>query len=633
MLPRQSKLIKILQSELENYKSFTNKYQQTKSLKESNNELLLRIKEDINNLIEVEDKELASIIEAFDLNALEKKLLTNNLLITKKILSMNKEEGLNIHLEESQKQSITTFLSHIETLNLIRERTIPIDEPEYNDTLSKIRNIEDIISRLEDKNNNTRIIDIETIKEVLNKSHLEEKDIRKILFSLMKYNQEIYLEKKKDLLIEEYIGEPLNIDEVKEIFRKFNYNYDLLSEKVSSAILRYGELKNITEVLDCLKGFKYPKLDEETQGNIIFALVVGSSFETINNITINASNRGLTPEDLIEIPTVLVRQSNEETLYRKKKQSDEHPVSIPLNEIRKDVNILVDNEIAFELLKGRSSDFLSNIEYLEDNGFDIRYIFDKCKQVLTLENNLLKTNISLYEKYGLPIDCNRDKITNQTFSALLSKNLAEIADQFIEIHPLGYKYIKDNISCLKEYSDPQDIVFYNIYESQKPVKTSTGKYRITNAFKEIRSNNKVIIQLCDEVTRKNKKYAQIPFRGITESNKAEKSDTYIPRFKEQSAYNKITKNTNIDINDQIFEKKYISYLNKYTDKNNALCYNFEGIRISKLKVLRIYDLLLSNGINESTDSILYAITYKSIINERSFNKLANIVSKIEEEIK
>ena len=394
MLPRQSKLIKLLQSELENYKSFTNKYQQTKSLKESNNKLALSLKEDISNLIDIEDKELVSIIEAFDLNALEKKHLTNNLLITKKILSMNKEEGLNIPLEESQKQSITTFLSHIETLNLIRERTIPIDEPEYNDTLSKIRNIENIISRLEDKKNNERIIDIETIKEVLNKSNLDQKDIRKILFSLMKYNQEIFLEKKKDLLIEEYIGEPLNIDEVKEVFRKYNYNFDLLKEKVSSSIIRYGELKNITEVLDCLKGFKYPKLEEETQGNILFALVVGSSFETINSVTINASNSGLTPENLIEIPTVLIRQSAKETLYRKKKQSDDQTVSISLDEIRKDVNILVGNEIAFELLNGRSKDFLANIEYLEDNGFDIRYIFDKCKQVLTLDNNLLKTNIS-----------------------------------------------------------------------------------------------------------------------------------------------------------------------------------------------------------------------------------------------
>ena len=102
--------------------------------------------------------------------------------------------------------------------------------------------------------------------------------------------------------------------------------------------------------------------------------------------------------------------------------------------------------------------------------------------------NCMTQMIQTYEKYGLPIDCNRDKITNQTFSALLSKNLAEIADQFIEIHPLGYRYIKDNISCLKEYSNPEDIVFYNIYESQTPVRMPNGKYRITNAFKEIKIN-------------------------------------------------------------------------------------------------------------------------------------------------
>ncbi len=626
MLPRQTKLIKILQTELEKYKSFTNKYQQTKSLKESNNELLLKLKSNINNIIDIEEKEIISLLEAFDLNALEKKLLKNNILIARKILLMNKEEGLNIRLEESQKQSINTFISHIETLNLIREKTIPIDEPEYNDNLLKIKSIETIINLLNDKNNNIRITDIETIKKVLENTDLDQKSIRKILFSLMKYNQEIFLEKKKDNLIEEYIGEPLNIDDVKEVFRKYNYNFDLLSNNVSSSILRYGDLNNITEVLDCLKGFKYPKLDEEIQGNILFSLVVGSSFETINSVTISASNKGLNPNDLLEIPTVLIRQKKEETITRKDK-------TIPLDNIRKDVNILVGNEIAFELLNGRNLDFLTNIEYLEDNGFDINYIFDKCKQLLTLESNLLKTNISLYEKYGLPIDCTRDKLTNQTFSALLSKNLAEIADQFIEIHPLGYRYIKDNLSCLKEYSNPLDIVFYNIYESQKPQKTTTGKYRITNAFKEIRSTNKNIIQLCDEVTRKNKKYQNIPFRGITDQNKVEKTDTYIPHFKEQEAYNKITKNTNIDINDEIFDKKYINALNKYTDKDNALCYNFEGIRISKLKVLRIYDLLLSSGINESSDSILYAITYKSIINERAFNKLSNIVSKIEEEIK
>ena len=173
MLPRQSKLIKILQSELENYKSFTNKYQQTKSLKESNNELLLRIKEDINNLIEVEDKELVSIIEAFDLNVLEKKLLTNNLLITKKILSMNKEEGLNINLEESQKQSITTFLSHIETLK-------------YFDNGKLI----------------SQIKDIKEIEYIIEKSNLDEETKTAIVYVILDINNNFYKEEGEEYATE-----------------------------------------------------------------------------------------------------------------------------------------------------------------------------------------------------------------------------------------------------------------------------------------------------------------------------------------------------------------------------------------------------------------------------------------------
>ena len=193
MLPRQSKLIKILQTELEKYKSFTNKYQKTKSLKESNNELIIKLKEDINNITNIEDKEIVELIEAFDLNALEKKNLTNNILISRKILLMNQKEGLNISLEESQRQSISNFISYIETLNLVREKTIPIDEPEYNDNVQKINDIEKIISLLEDKNNETRITNINTIKDILSKTNLDcqrkRKRQKKHLLSRLKQRQ------------------------------------------------------------------------------------------------------------------------------------------------------------------------------------------------------------------------------------------------------------------------------------------------------------------------------------------------------------------------------------------------------------------------------------------------------------
>ena len=60
---------------------------------------------------------------------------------------------------------------------------------------------------------------------------------------------------------------------------------------------------------------------------------------------------------------------------------------------------------------------------------------------------------------------------------------------------------------------------------------------------------------------------------------------------------------------------------------NALIYNFDGVRISRLKVLRIYNKLIKNGIEDSMDSFMYAITYKSILSELSYTKIYNCVKK------
>ena len=628
MLARQSRLRAVLNNELDELKSFVEKYQTSLTSAVVDNKLYESLKKDETSITEVDEESLNKIIDLFDLVENTKKNLKNTISIIRNIFLMNKEENTTITLEESQKESLNTFIEHLQIVNKVREKTIPIEEPEYEKSKSRIKEIENLISDLEDKNNTKMISNISLIKEILNKSNLEEKEKRKIIISLMKYNQEIFLETKKDTLIEEYFGESLNEEELKEVFKKYNYDYSLFNDQVKDSIRRYGEIKNISEVLDCLNGFKYPKLDEKIYGNTIFSLVVGSTFETINNCTINATNKGFTPSDLLEIPSALVRQKKTKVIYRKLKNSDENTVSIDLEKIENDPNFINENEIAFDLLNGSSVDFITNIEYLEDNGFDIMYIFQKCKQLLVLDSNKLITNLSLFEKYGLPLDCSRDRLTNQTFSALLSNNLA---DQFIEIHPLGYKYIRDNMSCLKEYKSPLDIVFYNIYESQKPFIAANGKPMLANAFKEIKSGERTIIQLCDEITRKCNKYKTIPYRNIKEDNKIEKTDTFIPTFKNEEEYETIIKNNYTDINDEIFENNYIKAIDKYTDIKNPLIYNFDGTRISKLKVLRIFGLLIEKGVKPNLESLMYSVTYKSILDERSYTKLNNIISKEIEE--
>lgn len=632
MLARQTRLINILKEELNNQKAFVDKYKTSLSSNITDNKLYTSLQEDKNNIINVSKEDCNRIIDQFDMNKLEKDILKNNLEITKNILKMNKEAGTTIELEESQKQSIDVFINNLSITNKVREKAIPIEEPEYESAIIIIKEIEKILNLLQNKNNTQVITNISLIKDLLNKLDLEEKKKRQIIISLMKYNREIHLETKKNSLIEKYLGEPLNDYDVILVFKKYGYDFTSLPERVQESILRYGELKNISEVLDCLNGFKYPKLDETVYGNTIFALVVGSTFETINNCTINATNKGFKVEQLLLIPSALVKQRKSKIIYRKLKNTDENTISINLEKIEKDPNFLSEKEIAFDLLNGKSVDFINNIEYLEDNGFDIMYIFNKCKHLLVLDSKKLVTNLSLFEKYGLPLDCSREKLTNQTFSALLSNNLAEIADQFIEIHPLGYKYIRDNLSCLKEYNDPQNIIFYNIYESQKPFIAKNGQPMLANAFKEIKTSNTVTIQLCDEITRKTKKYLNTPYRNITEENKVEKTDTYQPTFKHEDEYESMIKNNYCDIDDSIFENDYIKIIDKYTSSTNPLIYNFDGVRISKLKVLRIFGLLLNKGVNPTPESITYSIVYNTIMSERSYSKITNIIARELEEV-
>ena len=47
--------------------------------------------------------------------------------------------------------------------------------------------------------------------------------------------------------------------------------------------------------------------------------------------------------------------------------------------------------------------------------------------------------------------------------------------------------------------------------------------------------------------------------------------------------------------------------------------------ISKLKVQRIFYILVQAGLDNLEDSLLYAITYNTIINQENFDKIKNIV--------
>ena len=83
------------------------------------------------------------------------------------------------------------------------------------------------------------------------------------------------------------------------------------------------------------------------------------------------------------------------------------------------------------------------------------------------------------------------------------------------------------------------------------------------------------------------------------------------------------------ISDNVFDYPYIVSMNHFSDPHETLLYDIAGIKISKLKVLRIYDSLCKCGLGDSLDALLFAVTYHKLFTEYEYHKL---VVTIKEEV-
>ena len=143
---------------------------------------------------------------------------------------------------------------------------------------------------------------------------------------------------------------------------------------------------------------------------------------------------------------------------------------------------------------------------------------------------------------------------------------------------------------------------------------------INEAFITVISNNKSF--LCF------KSLESEEYLNINDNNKAEITNTIIPEFTDRGKYMEIIKNTDLSIDFEIFDNEFIQNINVYSDKEEPLIYNFDGIRISKIKVLRIFNALLKNHVLANMDSFMFSVTYNTIINQNDYNRLADIIKKV-----
>lgn len=591
-------LIHLLKKSISEKKAIIHRYYQYKDdTLEEKQELEKLMFASCYNISTVSLETINDIIDSFSISNDEKKQLKEDISTIMTILKLNNISGTTLVLDDSQINVLNKFTNYLHEYVVTRRDFATYE----NIDIEKISSLNDkyksLATILNNPKNKKFVSDISTLNILFDENNVGSDERRDILLSIIKYNKSLFNYKKKEdeFSITKY-GD-LDIDKVRVIFKKYHYDFDSYSESFKNKVLGNGSFVRIREVLDSLSKYKFPKvLNEYT----LMSLLLGADKETISKCVSLATSNKLKVEQLLRIPGVLIKRENGTILS--KRYNKFRIVGYDSDNYKDEVYIV-----------GSFKDFEKNIYSLSKYGLSIKNVFNKCPLVLVFPNEILSDNLETFLEYGFTFKDRSNNLFDKAMPALLCNNLAEVIDQFIEIHPYGISYLRQNLSCIKTVSSCFDTMFYKIYYS-------IMKKGINEAFITVISNNKSF--LCF------KNLESEEYLNINDNNKVEITNTIIPEFADRDKYMEIIKNTDLSIDIEIFDNEFIQNINVYSDKEEPLIYNFEGIRISKIKVLRIFNALLKNRVLADIDSFMFSITYNTIINQNDYNKLADIIKKV-----
>lgn len=553
-----------------------------KAVKEYNNhldknlsnkiEVLENLRKDINEITKIEMSMLNEMVDSFQISDKDKDDMKKELDIIKALLTLNQKEKTNYTLLPSQLTTISAFLDNLETY--IEEKNIEKQaiDPEYKNIIMITNKYKDLLYKIKDPNTNELIMDVDTILQLFQDTKITEEEKQMILLTLIKYNQEVMHEKENN-----HQKKRVTIKELTAIFSRYGYSFSKLDKKYQDQLKKYGTLKNIEDVLSIMQKLEFPKIDEKEEGLLLVTYLIATNKDALEEVTAFAQERGI---NLTELKNLVCAFIANDYLYNNK-----HRI-------------------------GRKDDFRKNISLLVEHGISIPAIINKGKDLLIINNEKLQNNLDWLECYGLYSSMQEESLLDDFITALKSQNIPEVIDLWLENHQLGLQYIKNNLSILASHMSNQAILFYKLYKSEKENKNDAFRLTVSNGVKKL--------SLRKEMTHNN-----IDYQGIHDKESALIVTKHQkPIFAREKDYEQVAKKSIYNkISDDIFTREEIISLNRFSDLKETLLYDINGLKVSKLKVLRIYDALCKNNLGESLESLLYAICYNKIITKEEYNKL------------
>lgn len=446
------------------------------------------------------------------------------------------------------------------------------------DELTPGKDINSLIQQLE--NIGESIIDDSTVDrlyEIIDKYEIPKAKTITIFKELMKH---INMVSQKRIVNTPHVLPNLTEEQLAELFNKYGYDFGKVPSDFQKRILLNGNLNNIEELFQCMPSYGIKFI--ETNKNSLY-LLMKSSKEILEKIKELSQKYGFSfTNTLKNMPAAFM-----------------HRVSI--QEVKRiDTRDNYDDDRG---IFGVFEDFCSNIELVEQLGYNISEAMKKTPSLFIQSNKRIRTNVEILKEYGI-IKNNNLALAGFTLSGLKSTNLQEIIDLFIELGEL--QYVKDNASRLRLPKD--SYIFKRLYFGKRNgisnlTKVWGQKVVLTGIVSD--ENNKTLDRYIDEESIKHVVFD-------------EQLDGEIEDLLEQNLRKLDYKSDNSAF-EQIEELE-----NEY--KKNDNIYSFNGTIISIRKVRKIYPILLAEYPQlDRKKLLLFAVTYNSMMSHEEFENIKKLI--------
>ena len=564
-------------------------------------EIFKSLKNNHSVFINTDHEELIDILSKYeDVNS---KAMKEALRIIKVVLIGKNKNHLNIDLTKGQKLYYDYVISMLEDLYYKLDQEIN----EYLVSVDNIESVETLKNKLKSLNekiiNNNELLnedDFNLIKEIIEDDSLSFEYKSKLLIEFRKYNIDLFNKKEDELVNPDTLDNIINCfkeyDIDKEIFNLINQNEKL--------ILRHTNSKRIKKILD------YFKENDILKNFSVSDLLCICIYGNINSVS--KTYEKLISEDknykiFYEIPSIWV---NKERKNKKDKEESDRSIS---------------NTMYLASLGPTLEDMLENEKFLKEKGYDISFTNSRNSyaKALRMPHEDLVNAYNTLVSYKI-IDVSRNEKL-KSLNVLTISSLEEKLNKCIELGLLNIpsfpNYVKEDLSFLN-FSKLFPLINY-----LKLNLTQNEYYKsIFSQFGGVRSG-----QLKTDITKfsfnKGKHFPSIPDISKYKNAKEFVKEKYVDVSKlisNTNTFEKEMNNNNRQINSNIFNlEEIINLENNY--KINDYAYNFDGIFISRLKVLKNYSALINSGLQNEEDALLYSVVRNSYLDQNSFDLIKDII--------